>query len=101
MKLLTWNIQWGRGLDRRVDLARIVDTARAIAGFDVLCVQEVANNFPDLGGNDDGDQFAELARLLPGYTRVEGYGVDLAGDEGRRRRFGNAIFSRYRVFSIR
>jgi endonuclease/exonuclease/phosphatase family metal-dependent hydrolase len=101
MKLLTWNIQWGRGLDGRVDLERIVRTARAIADFDVLCVQEVADNFPGLGGNDDRDQFAELARLLPGYTRVEGYGVDLAGEGARRRRFGNAIFSRYGVFSIR
>lgn len=101
MKLITWNIQWGRGLDGRVDLARIVSTARAIADFDVICMQEVADNFPGLEGNDDADQFAELSRLLPGYHRVEGYGVDVAGDEGRRRRFGNVIFSRYSVLSAR
>jgi endonuclease/exonuclease/phosphatase family metal-dependent hydrolase len=65
MKLVTWNIQWGCGLDGRVDLARIVATARAMADFDVLCVQEVADNFPALEGNDERDQFAELARLLP------------------------------------
>lgn len=101
MKLVTWNIQWGRGLDGRVDLDRIVRTARELADFDVVCFQEVADNFPDLGGNDDRDQFAELARLLPGYQRVEGYGVDVAGEGGRRRRFGNAIFSRYTVLSAR
>ena len=28
MRLLTWNIQWGRGLDGRVDLPRIVDAIR-------------------------------------------------------------------------
>ncbi len=101
MKLITWNLQWGRGIDGRVDLARIVQAARAIADFDVFCVQEVADNFPDLEGNDDRDQFAELGSLLPGFTRIQGYGVDLEGEGGRRRRFGNAIFSRYRVVSAR
>ena len=71
MKLITWNIQWGRGVDLKVDLARIVREARGFADFDVLCLQEVADNFPDLGGNDDRDQFAELAKLLPGYQIVE------------------------------
>jgi endonuclease/exonuclease/phosphatase family metal-dependent hydrolase len=101
MKLVTWNIQWGCGLDGRVDLARIVATARAMADFDVLCVQEVADNFPALEGNDERDQFAELARLLPGYACIEGIGADLAGEGGRRRRFGNAIFSRYGVLAAR
>lgn len=101
MKLITWNIQWGCGIDGRVDLARIVRKAREIADFDVLCVQEVADNFPGLEGNDDRDQFAELSALLPSHRRVQGYGVDLAGDEGRRRRFGNAIFSRYTILAAR
>jgi endonuclease/exonuclease/phosphatase family metal-dependent hydrolase len=101
MRLVTWNIQWGCGIDGRVDLARIVETARALADFDVLCVQEVADNFPGLEGNDDADQFARLGALLPGFTRIEGYGVDLAGEGGRRRRFGNAIFSRYGVLAAR
>lgn len=101
MKLITWNIQWGRGVDGRVDLARIVRTARGMADFDVICMQEIADNFPGLGGNDDRDQFAELGRLLPGYTRIDGFGLDVAGDGGRRRRFGNAVFSRYTVISAR
>ncbi|HEX5130528.1 MAG TPA: endonuclease/exonuclease/phosphatase family protein [Usitatibacter sp.] len=101
MKFLTWNIQWGLGLDGRVDLERIVRTAKAMADFDVWCVQEVADNFPGLDGNDERDQFAELGRLLPGYTRLEGYAVDVAGEDGRRRRFGNAMFTRYPVHSVR
>ena len=101
MKLVTWNIQWGRGVDGRVDLARMVATARAMADFDVICFQEVADNFAGLKGLDDADQFAQLGALLPGYTRVAGYGIDVAGDGGRRRRFGNAIFSRYTVLSAR
>jgi endonuclease/exonuclease/phosphatase family metal-dependent hydrolase len=101
MKLITWNIQWGRGIDGRVDLARIVATARAIADFDVICMQEVADNFPGLPGNDDRNQFEALAQLLPGYRKLEGFGVDVAGVDGRRRRFGNVIFTRYGVHSVR
>ena len=101
MKLITWNIQWGCGVDGRVDLERVVATARAFADFDVLCVQEVADNFPALPGNDERDQFAALAALLPGYRAIAGYGADLAGEAGRRRRFGNAIYSRYEVLSAR
>jgi endonuclease/exonuclease/phosphatase family metal-dependent hydrolase len=101
LKLITWNIQWGRGIDGRVDLDRIVRTAREMADFDVICMQEVADNFPGLEGNDDRDQFAELAKLLPEYRCVRGFGLDVAGDDGRRRRFGNVIFSRYGVISAR
>jgi endonuclease/exonuclease/phosphatase family metal-dependent hydrolase len=101
MKLITWNIQWARGIDGRVDLERIVRTARDISDFDVICMQEVADNFPSLAGNDDRDQFEALAQLLPGYRRIAGFGVDLAGDGERRRRFGNVIFTRYGVLSVR
>jgi endonuclease/exonuclease/phosphatase family metal-dependent hydrolase len=100
MKLITWNIQWGRGLDGRVDLARIVAHARTMADFDVLNLQEVADNFPALEGNDDADQFARLAALLPGFTPLPGYGVEVPGP-GRLRRFGNIILTRLPVLFVR
>src|SRR5689334_7746505 len=72
-----------------------------MADFDVICFQESADNFPGLAGNDDADQFAQLSALWPGYTRIVGCGLGVAGDGARRRRFGNAIFSRYRILSAR
>ncbi len=65
MKLITWNVQWCRGVDGKVDPARIVKHAKALADFDVLCLQEVANNFPDprLAGSHGENQFAEVARV--------------------------------------
>ena len=102
MKLLTWNVQWCRGVDLRVDPARIVSEAKGLADFDVLCVQEIADNFPDpdLGGSAGEDQFAVLATLLPGYTAVPGVAVDQPAKNGRRRRFGNMIFSRLPVKQV-
>ena len=102
MELITWNVQWCRGVDLVVDAARIVAQARRLADFDVLCLQEIADNFPDprLGGNDSDDQFARLAQLLPGYTAIPGVAVDHPADGGRRRRFGNMILSRLPVVQV-
>jgi endonuclease/exonuclease/phosphatase family metal-dependent hydrolase len=106
MKLITWNVQWCRGVDGKVDPARIVRYAKALADFDVLCLQEVANNFPDprLPGSHGENQFAEFARLLPRYFPVPGIAVDVPdeGDPRRRarRHFGNMILSRLPVGQV-
>jgi len=129
MKLVCWNIQWGRGCDGRVDLARIVSEARRVADFDVLCLQEVSRGFdtrPPADGDAEGgaslpgltasdrsdgvglpggtgvDQFAELASLLPGYTVLDGVAVDLppAVAGAPRRHFGNAIISRLPIRQV-
>jgi endonuclease/exonuclease/phosphatase family metal-dependent hydrolase len=100
MRLITWNIQWGLGMDRRLDLARVVADARRIADFDVLCLQEVADNFPDLRGSRGENQFKQIADLLPGYTAVDGIALDIPDEAGRRKRFGNMLLSRYPVGQI-
>jgi endonuclease/exonuclease/phosphatase family metal-dependent hydrolase len=102
VKLITWNVQWCRGVDGKVDPARIVKHAKAIADFDVLCLQEIANNFPDprLPGSRGENQFSELSRLLRGYQPVPGVAVDVPAEGGGRRHFGNMIFSRYPVGQV-
>ncbi|WP_119154055.1 endonuclease/exonuclease/phosphatase family protein [Caldimonas tepidiphila] len=100
MKLMTWNIQWARGADGRVDPARIVAEARRIADFDLLCLQEVSAGYPELPGSDGADQFAAFAALLPGYAAVEGVAVDTLHPGGGRRRFGNMILSRLPVLQV-
>ncbi|WP_418318743.1 endonuclease/exonuclease/phosphatase family protein [Piscinibacter sakaiensis] len=100
MHLITWNIQWGRGADGQVDLERIVADARALADFDVLCLQEVSAGHDNLPGCDGADQFEQLARLLPDYQAVCGIASDLSGPQGRRRRFGNMMLSRLPVRQV-
>jgi endonuclease/exonuclease/phosphatase family metal-dependent hydrolase len=99
MKLVTWNTQWCRGLDGIVSVQRIVDGARAMADFDVLCLQEVAQGYPEMPGSP-GDQPAELAALLPGFQLFFGAAVDEFGTDGRRRRFGNLIATRLPVAQV-
>jgi endonuclease/exonuclease/phosphatase family metal-dependent hydrolase len=101
MKLITWNVQWFCGLDGRIDVARIVDRAKAIADFDVLCLQEVAVNYPRLDGDASHDQPAILKSLLPDYEVFFGAAVDeLAPDGKSRQRFGNLIATRLPALQV-
>ena len=96
MRLLCWNVQWCRGLDGVVDPARIAAEARR-ADADVICLQEVASNFPDLPGSRGEDQPHALMHALPEYEGCLVSGVDLPAANGRRSRFGNLILSRLKV----
>ena len=100
MRLLTWNVQWGLGMDGRVDLPGIVAHARRLLDFDVLCLQEVSDNMPDLKESGGADQFRAFAGLLPGYRAIEGAGVDIVDEAGERRRFGNLLLSRLPVRQV-
>jgi endonuclease/exonuclease/phosphatase family metal-dependent hydrolase len=100
VKLVTWNIQWARGCDGQVDPARIVTAARALADFDVLCVQEVACNFPGLRGSAGEDQFAMLGALLPGYQMIRAPAIQVSAPDGGWRQFGNALITRLPVQQV-
>ena len=101
MKLITWNVQWFCGLDDRVDVGRVLTEARAMADFDVLCLQEIANGYPGLTGNAGFDQPARVAQLLPGFTVLFGAATDELGPDGVRRQFGNLIATRLPVLQVR
>lgn len=100
MKLITWNIQYGKGVDGAVDFRRIVDTALRLGDADVICFQEVAVNFPVLDGGAGADQPAIIAGLLPAYTPVFRPGVDFGTEGGRRQQFGNMVLSRLPVLQV-
>lgn len=99
MRLISWNVQWGRDASGVVDLARTIGEARRLADFDVMCMQEVTRGFSVLPGGPSGDQFAEIAAALPGFTVLDAIGADLPplDASARRRQFGNAIATRLPV----
>ena len=97
MKLITWNVQWCRGCDGVVDPTRIVRVVREMGDFDVLCLQEVARNFPGLPGSLGENQFGVLESLLPRFTAIEGIATDTLGEDGTRQQFGNLILTRLPV----
>ncbi|MEC3765767.1 endonuclease/exonuclease/phosphatase family protein [Cupriavidus sp. SS-3] len=100
MELISWNIQWGRGADGRVDLARQVQTLRAMADADVLCLQEVTRGFGELRGEPGADQVSELTALLPGYHLLYAPAVERRGRTGELKQFGNLIATRLPVREV-
>lgn len=100
MRILTWNIQWGRGADGRVDLARTADAICGAGEFDLICLQEVACNFPGLAGGAREDEAAFFAAAFSGYEPVFAAGLDVPDGEGGRARFGNLLLSRLPVEQV-
>jgi endonuclease/exonuclease/phosphatase family metal-dependent hydrolase len=100
LKLITWNVQWCRGCDGRVNPARISKVAREMADFDVLCLQEVARNFPCLPGSAGENQYETLAGLFPDFTVIKGVAIDVLAPQGDWREFGNALITRLPILQV-
>lgn len=98
MRLLTWNTQWCCGLDGVVSPERIVQTIEAMGECDVLCLQEIAINYPQLRGTPQ-DQLAQLKALLPGWTVLFGAAVQEWTAAGHQQ-FGNVIATRLPVLQV-
>ncbi|RWN63781.1 MAG: EEP domain-containing protein [Mesorhizobium sp.] len=89
MKLVTYNIHYGVGLDGRYDVGRIAD---AVRGADVIALQEVSRNNPNNGGRD---MVAELGDALPEYFAV--YGSNFEANVGSRLENGRAITTTFQL----
>lgn len=100
MRLLSWNIQWGRGADGRVDLARTVAAIRACGELDVICLQEVACGLRGLPGGGGEDGLTVLEQAFPEFSAIFGPALDLPGADGGRARFGNLLLSRLPVGQV-
>lgn len=70
MKCVSYNIQYGIGLDGQYELGRIID---AVRDADVICLQEVTRNNPS---NEGRDMVAEIVAALPDRYQVFGSNFD-------------------------
>ena len=103
MKIVTYNVHYGVGLDGRYDIARIAD---AVRDADLVALQEVSRGNP---GNEGRDMVAELREALPAHFSV--YASPFAVDMGSRIEggravdlhfeFGNMVLSRTPILSSR
>lgn len=97
MRVVTYNIQWGKGRDGIVDLERV---ARTVAGADVIALQEVERHWRDM---PHADQVARLAELMPGYHPAYCSAVDFHNPRfpAVRRQYGLMVLSRWPLASVR
>jgi len=103
MKLVSYNTQYCKGKDGRIDPDRIV---AAVRDADIVAFQEIERNWRRTG---EADQPAELAQRLPRHNWCYGpyFDVDaskVAADgtvANRRRQFGVMTLSRWPILSSR
>ncbi len=101
MKIVTYNVQWFKGLDNVVDIARVLNVARELADFDALCLQEVAVNYLNLTGTKQPNQPALVKQLLPGFEVFFSPAIDELSPCGTmRQQFGNVIATRLPVRQV-
>jgi endonuclease/exonuclease/phosphatase family metal-dependent hydrolase len=96
LKVMSFNICHGLGIDGRQRLERTIDVIRA-SGADLVGLQEVDRRFGDRSGWED--QPAKLAEALGMFYA---YGANLdedpaPGSGGSRRQYGNAVLSRFPI----
>lgn len=91
LRVFSYNIHHGVGLDGKLDLNRIAEVIRKQKP-DLVALQEVDRKVPRSGGVD---QAAALAKLL-GMHHAYGKCIDLDGGE-----YGNAILSKYPIQETR
>ena len=83
MKCVSYNIQFGFGMDAKFDLERIVE---AVRGADVIALQEVTRNSPM---NEGRDLVADIRAMLPDYFAA--YGPNFEAEIGSHIKDGNAV----------
>ncbi len=87
LRILSYNIHHGEGVDRKLDLDRIATVILSVKP-DLVALQEVDRNTKRTGGVD---QPAELARLTD-LSVVFGQNIELQGGH-----YGNAVLSRHPI----
>ena len=97
MRIVTYNIQWGKGRDGVVDLDSI---ARTTFNADVIALQEVERNWRCM---DHADQVARMSALLPDHHPAFCAAVDFHNPQRPtiRRQYGMMVLSRWPILSVR
>ena len=103
MRVVTYNIQYGIGLDGKYDIARICD---AVADADIICLQEVTCGFIRNAGADMPKEIeAQLPNLFSSFHPATDIDMMSGLVEGRavnrRFQFGNMVLSRWPITAVR
>ncbi|TCK02606.1 endonuclease/exonuclease/phosphatase family protein [Marinobacterium mangrovicola] len=102
IRILSWNIQSGRGCDGVIDIQRISDYLKQQGELDVICLQEIARYFPEYTAAGQRDQLQALIEAFPDHTPVWGAALSWPGEtEDTRREFGNLTLTRLPLLDSR
>ncbi len=91
IRVLSYNIRHGEGMDSRIDLGRIARVIESVSP-DVVSIQEVDYQMERTSGIDQAEELASLTGLSVAY------GPAIIRRNGQ---YGNAILSRHPVADVR
>jgi len=103
MKLVTFNIRFGLGLDQRIDLERIAST---VQDADIIALQEVERFWQRSGMVDQPERLGQILKKFhwvyyPAFDMDASEYQDDGSVHNRRRQFGPMVLSRWPIRASR
>ena len=92
MRILSWNVQYGKSSDGNADFSRSLQYIKSLGEFDVICLQELARNMPDYCMLDQPDHLLMTQQFFKEHQTVWGSGFSWPAEDGDgdlRQEFGN------------
>ncbi len=92
MRILSWNVQYGKSSDGNADFSRTLQHIKSLGDFDVICLQELARNMPEYCRPDQSDHLLMTRQFFREHQTVWGSGFSWPaadGENDHRQEFGN------------
>ena len=92
MRILSWNVQYGKSVHNGSDFVRTLDYIKSLGDFDAICLQEVARHMSDYCTQDQPDQYLLAQKYFSNYQALWGSGFSWPSatmNPNDRQEFGN------------
>lgn len=104
MRILSWNVQYGKSANNSFDFNRTLDYIKALGEFDVICLQEIARHMEDYCQPGQEDQMQLAQQYFENYSPVWGSGFSWASSGSNRlarQEFGNLTLVKTELLDYR
>ena len=86
MRILSWNVQYGKSSDGNADFSRTLQYIKSLGDFDVICLQELARNMDEYCMPDQSDHLLMIQQFFKAHKVVWGTGFSWPVDYSTRNR---------------
>tara|TARA_B110000967_G_scaffold198212_1_gene230928 strand:+ start:59 stop:898 length:840 start_codon:yes stop_codon:yes gene_type:complete len=92
MRILSWNVQYGKSVNSGSDFSRTLDYIKSLGNFDIICLQEVARHMTAYCTQEQPDQCQLAQQYFPNHIALWGSGYSwpsATSNPKDRQEFGN------------
>ena len=91
MRILSWNVQYGKSSDGSADFSRILQHIESLGDFDVICLQELGRNMAEYCRPDQSDHLLMTQQFFKEHQAVWGSGFSWPPKDGEDDGDGDSI----------